>query len=65
MIRNSKEIKIEKQLKNITDNLNKKMKIACDSLDKNIYALNKSIWNEVEKEYGEKPYNYDWQNTLH
>ena len=41
------------------------MKIACDSLDNNIYALNKSIWNEVEKKYGEKPYNYDWQNTLH
>ena len=65
MSRNSKEIKIEKQLKNITDNLNKKMKIACDSLDKNIYALNESIWNEVEKKYGERPYNYDWQNTLH
>ena len=49
MSRNSKEIKIEKQLKNIIDTLNKKMKITCDSLDKNIYALNKSIWNEVEK----------------
>ena len=49
MSRNSKEIKVQKQLKNITDNLNKKMKIACDSLDNNIYALNKSIWNEVEK----------------
>ena len=65
MSRNSKEIKIEKQLKNITDNLNKKMKIACDSLDKNIYALNKSIWKEVEKKYGERPYNYIWKNTLH
>ena len=65
MSRNSKEIKIEKQLKNITDNLNKKMKIACDSLDNNIYVLNKSMWNEVEKKYGERPYNYDWQNTLH
>ena len=61
----SKEIKVQKKLKNIIDNLYKKMKIACDSLDKNIYALNKSIWNEVEKKYGEKPYNYDWQNTLH
>ena len=49
MSRNAKEIKIEKQLKNITNNLNKKMKIACDSLDINIYALNKSMWNEVEK----------------
>ena len=65
MSKNSKEIKIEKQLTNITDNLNKKMKIACESLDKNIYALNKLMWNEVEKKYGEKPYNYDWQNTLH
>ena len=65
MSRNSKEIKIEKQLKNITNTLNKKMKIACDSLDINIYALNKSIWNEVEKQYGKKTYNYDWQNTLH
>ena len=61
----SKEIKVQKKLKNITDNLNKKMKIACDSLDNNIYFLNKSMWNEVEKKYGEKPYNYDWQNTLH
>ena len=65
MSRNSKEIKIEKQLKNIRDTLNKKMKIACDSLDNNIYVLNKSMWNAVEKKYGEKPYNYDWQNTLH
>ena len=65
MSRNSKEIKIEKQLKNIRYTLNKKMKIACDSLDKNIYALDKLLWKEVEKEYGEKPYNYDWANTLH
>ena len=65
MSRNSKEIKIEKQLKNIRDTLNKKMKIACDSLDNNIYVLNKSMWNKVEKKYGETPYNYDWQNTLH
>ena len=65
MSRNSKEIKVQKQLKNITDNLNKKIKEACDILDKSTYALGKSKWNEVEKEYGEKPYNYDWQNTLH
>ena len=51
MSRNSKEIKVQKQLKNITDNLNKKMKIACESLDKNIYALNKSIWNKLDKKY--------------
>ena len=51
MSRNSKEIKIEKQLKNITDNLNKKMKEACDSLNNNIYALNKSIWNKLDKKY--------------
>ena len=43
MSRNSKEIKIEKQLKNITDNLNNKIKIACDSLDKNIYKSYKDI----------------------
>ena len=49
MSRNSKEIKVQKQLKNITDNLNKKMKIACDSLDRNIYALNKSIWDSRKK----------------
>ena len=65
MRRNAKEIKVQKQLKSITDNLYKKMKEACDSLDKNIYASDKSNWKEVEKEYGEKPYNYDWQNTLH
>ena len=46
----------------MTDTLNKKIKAqVCDDLDKSTYALSASIWNEVEKEYGEKPYNYDWQ----
>ncbi len=49
----------------MTDTLNKKIKEVCDDLDKSTYALSASIWNEVEKEYGEKPYNYDWHNTLH
>ena len=49
MSRNSKEIKIEKQLKNITDTLNKKMKIACDSLDNNIYALNELLYSKCSK----------------
>ena len=43
---------MQRQLKNITDDLNKRMKKACNSLEKNIYALDKSILNEVEKEYG-------------
>ena len=43
---------MQRQLKNITNNLNKRMKKACNSLEKNIYALDKSILNEVEKEYG-------------
>ena len=65
MSRNSKEIKVQKQLKNMTDTLTKKIKEVCDDLDKSTYALVASIWNEVEKEYGEKPYNYKWKNTLH
>ena len=54
MSRNAKAIKVQKQLKNITDNLNKKIKEACDNLDNNIYALDKSIWNELEKRNSKK-----------